>query len=394
MTPEFRPGVLSRRQLLSLCEESVIQGSPDSQAAASLSAFDLTLSAQGWKMRGAIKGNPDQPYSEILTSKDFVEREFDINHTTTLEPLCTYVFRVKEKLDLSRFPNLLIYGHASGKSSVGRLDVLVRLIADYSSGYDEVRPPPQAAMGYPLSLYAEVTPISFHVRVHEGIALNQLRLFAGRPEWSELTADQLSIFPSLLFNRRKEAIRANSMQELSVDVSAVELGKNRKLSGYEAKEGIKEPLDLTSFKKLDPAFFWDLITPRRNKDDLFPDHAWTSGDTLFIKPNRFYILRSQERFRLPLDIAAFVHPMTESVGDIRIHYAGFIHPGFGLAREEGTPLIFEVRAYNVPTFLRHGEKMAVIKYHRMSEAAEGTDSARDSYQGQELTLSKFFKPWK
>jgi hypothetical protein len=55
---------------------------------------------------------------------------------------------------------------------------------------------------------------------------------------------------------------------------------------------------------------------------------------------------------------------------MRIHYAGFVHPWFGLNRgddKEGTPLIFEVRGHDLPTVLGHKEKLARLEYYRMSK---------------------------
>ena len=49
------------------------------------------------------------------------------------------------------------------------------------------------------------------------------------------------------------------------------------------------------------------------------------------------------------------------MGEIRIHYAGFVHPYFGFFLrewEKGTPLIFEVRGHQVPVSLADKEKMA------------------------------------
>ncbi|MDP8239332.1 MAG: 2'-deoxycytidine 5'-triphosphate deaminase, partial [Candidatus Hatepunaea meridiana] len=122
------------------------------------------------------------------------------------------------------------------------------------------------------------------------------------------------------------------------------------------------------------------------------------GNTIRIEQNDFYIIRSKERLCLPGDIAVYGQAMTESLGELRIHYAGFAHPYFGFYREEGTPLIFEIRGHNVDTFLRDNERIARIKYYRMSEKVELTDEEKkheeqDEYQNQELFLSKYFKKW-
>jgi deoxycytidine triphosphate deaminase len=77
---------------------------------------------------------------------------------------------------------------------------------------------------------------------------------------------------------------------------------------------------------------------------------------------------------------------------MRIHYAGFVHPHFGIRDdgEKGTPLIFEVRGHQVDVNLRQGERMANLRLYRMSEdAGAGTSD----YEKQTLKLSGFFADW-
>jgi dCTP deaminase len=102
-------------------------------------------------------------------------------------------------------------------------------------------------------------------------------------------------------------------------------------------------------------------------------------------------LRSKERFNLPSDVAVSCRAISETLGELRIHYAGFVHPFFGSHEEKGTPIIFEVRGHNVTTFLRDGEVLANINFHRMSKPAE--DPGPGDYSKQELKLSKYFKDW-
>jgi dCTP deaminase len=86
---------------------------------------------------------------------------------------------------------------------------------------------------------------------------------------------------------------------------------------------------------------------------------------------------------------------------MRIHYAGFVHPYFGLYREDetqGTPLIFEVRGHQVPVSLADGEKMATLIFYRMSEdapdlSAEQKIKEARGYGSQDLKLSTRFRDW-
>ncbi len=113
-----------------------------------------------------------------------------------------------------------------------------------------------------------------------------------------------------------------------------------------------------------------------------------------LKQNEFYILRSKERLALPAGVAAYCRAIDETIGEMRIHYAGFVHPFFGRDRKDGTvgtPLIFEVRGHDVEVSLADAEIMAKLLFYRMSkDAVKGQPSP---YDDQELKLSAFFRDW-
>src|SRR4029453_9166550 len=68
-----------------------------------------------------------------------------------------------------------VRGRTNPKSTTGRVDVFTRTITDFQARFDDIRP------GYRGRLFLEVVPRSFSVRLHAGMCLNQLRLFAGHP---------------------------------------------------------------------------------------------------------------------------------------------------------------------------------------------------------------------
>ena len=97
-------------------------------------------------------------------------------------------------------------------------------------------------------------------------------------------------------------------------------------------------------------------------------------------------------------MAAYCRAIDETIGEMRIHYAGFVHPFFGFSRKDGvpgTPLIFEVRGHDLNVSLIHREKLARLTFYRMSEDAKESDSASDKamYNEQELKLSNYFGDW-
>ena len=118
-----------------------------------------------------------------------------------------------------------------------------------------------------------------------------------------------------------------------------------------------------------------------------------------LEKNAFHILRSKERISLPGGIAVYCRAIDETIGEMRIHYAGFVHPFFGRERDDGqtgTPLIFEVRGHDVKVMLTDGEKMARLIFYRMSEDCklpkQKAKRQKSGYENQVLKLSDFFSP--
>jgi len=373
MIPEYlrgwRPGVLCNTQLKTLCDEKVIDNVEDKKACKE-SSIDLTLGSDCWEMRGGSIKPFGQAYNTCL--KPDLKKEPNGENIYELKKGNTYVFKLRERLQIAEDSHL--YGEATAKSTIGRTDVLARLIVDRSNkyeGFDDMK-------GI-IDLYLEVTPITFDVIVKEGISLSQLRLFFGKPEFSEVTDDEL-----VLYGRDILSIPGESdidIRCLSVDLSNLSIG-DKEAAAFCAKENLEQPLDLwkkEEAEKPNPCDFWKL---KRSIDKRFA-----------IKHNAFYILRSLERISLPSHLAVYCRAMDETIGEMRIHYAGFVHPNFGGGRSDdktGTPLIFEVRGHNVDVSLGHKEILAKLTYYRMSKEPE---FETPSYGKQELDLSNIFAEW-
>ncbi|MGB8656503.1 MAG: 2'-deoxycytidine 5'-triphosphate deaminase [Candidatus Zixiibacteriota bacterium] len=364
---EFRPGVLNQEQVLNL-DGAVIHNLKNE--AVDLSAFDLHISQQGWEMKGSIKASQNTNIDKII--REFSEHALSNGGPWILKTGKTYIFALREYLTLPN--NSKLFGQATGKSSIGRLDVLTRLMVNNCPSFDTIKDD-----GYKGSLYLEVTPITFPIQVQEGNALCQLRLFRGLPEWSEIKEEELQLFGPMILKEDGEP-KIVDVKELTVNLMPDEKGIS--VFGTKEKKEIEEKnivVDLTKGTEFhNPKEFWEDI---KLKKDF----------TLEITPERFYILRSKERFKLPLNVAVSCQAVSETLGELRIHYAGFVHPGFGFDREKGTPIIFEVRGHNVTTFLRDGETLAHFKYYWMSERCK--EQKKSGYEEQELKLSRYFKEW-
>ena len=75
--------------------------------------------------------------------------------------------RLERELGVAGF-----HGQATAKSSIGRVDVLARLIVDGMDTYESFDP--AGLIKGSGEMYLEITPMTFGVRVREGRSLSQL----------------------------------------------------------------------------------------------------------------------------------------------------------------------------------------------------------------------------
>ena len=346
-----------------------------------LSAIDLPLGDQYWEMEGSCRtGNEYRVHDLIQRYSTHPQTPKSLgNDLVRLKKQHVYLFKADCELDLRE---MRIQGKATGRSSIGRLDVLVRLLVNESDAFDRVEENKEH------KLYVEVTPISFDLEVKKGTVLSQLRLFKGREDDIALTREELfheedSHYPVLDENGQlcKEPCLRQPRDiwfpfRLNLDSDPV-VG----CSAFAAKKSDSlPPIAPDSKNNYNPKEYWDPIS--------------SNDGTIKLEPDRLYILRSKERLRIPGHLALECKSYTTQMGEWRIEYAGFAHPYFGYLRDDhkGTPIIFEVRGHNVPTILTDGIPLSNVCFLRMSQPAE-RPSSLPTYEEQELALSKCFKAW-
>lgn len=379
------PGVLNFRQIQSLIDYGLIQNAKE-QVDSDASAIDLHLSAEVYEMlRGSVKPF-DRNYSKIIKDSYYAKRHVkEMDDSFLLKKEHCYVFKIQEELHPDVIGHSPFYGQATAKSSIGRVDVIARLIVDGMKEYEKFNPD-EITTG---EMFLEITPITFDVKVKEGESISQLRFCNGGYESSLITDEK---FIRSILN---VTTTTKNFATLSVDVSNFEIKEGEFAAAYCAKSNLTSVIELWGEKKYDPKEFWEKV---QSKEVL-------NKKSITIRKNNFYILRSVERISLPEGVCIYCRAMDETLGEMRIHYAGFVHPLFGLKRQdnEGTPLIFEVRGHNVDVLLTQEEILARLFFYRMSQNAEEprkkSSSTQEksivnvSYGDQELKLSKFFKSW-
>jgi dCTP deaminase len=379
------PGVLSRAQVTELIKGNHLENFDFK--ACDHSSIDLHVTGEAYLLtEGSVKPSGGNYLQSLKTHG--LARALDGSSKTKsngflLESRKTYLFKLKERLGTTNeFKSADFYGQSTAKSSIGRLDVLARLIVDGSQLYEGFTPPSlREGNG---CLFLEVTPITFPIIVHEGDSLTQLRFFIGNPDDSEIHGATIS-----------KVLLPNGMSSdgmLSVNLENVLVAGKDAVAFCSRRAENCSPIDLSASKALPPNDYWDIVPSDHNK-------------RLQIQAGSFYIIRSYEKIAVPGGVAVYCRAIDESIGEIRIHYAGFVHPFFGLERKDGemgTPLIFEVRGHDLNVSLNHKEKMAKLTFYRMSEdaiqeekegAANKSSSVASPYMNQTLQLSKHFGPW-
>ena len=334
-----RPGILPAQSIETLIATGAITSdTPFDADQVQPASLDLRLSDRAWRVRASFLPGQRKVEERIA---DVAMHAIDVSGAgVVLEKGCVYIARLQERLSL---PKGLI-ARANPKSSTGRVDVFVRLLTDRGASFDDVDE------GYDGPLYLEIAPQTFSILVRPGTRLNQLRLKAGEP-------------PKL------------ETRSVGVDLQGGEIVgfRGRRHAGV---------VDLDHIDGHDPRDFWEPLSLRRGE--------------LLLDPGEFYILASSDDVEIPVDQAAEMTPIDPSVGEFRVHYAGFFDPGFGTdeAHGAGSKGVLEVRTHDTPFLLEHGQIVARLVYEALTERPSRLYGESGShYQSQGLKLSKHFRPW-
>ena len=324
-------------------------------------SLDLRLSDIAYRIRASFlpsEGSVKEKLTELALHK------IDISDGAVLETGCVYLVPLMEALSLPE----RITAISNQKSSTGRVDVFTRLICDGSHEFDKV------PGGYKGHLWLEISPRTFPVIVRQGTRLNQMRFRRGRTTSSDTELKRLHSEEGIVYNGK-----ADISEGLAISVNLNGNSENE-IVGYKAKRhaGL---IDLDKPNKYSIPKFWDPVF----KND---------ENRIILDPGEFYILASHESIAVPPSHAAEMVPFNPSIGEFRVHYAGFFDPGFGHGSSDGhgSKAVLEVRGYDVPFILEHNQIVGRLMYEKLTEFPEKFygSSIGSNYQKQSLKLSKHF----
>ena len=366
---KLKDGILPSQWLRIAAAEDIITGAyriPESNYQPA--SLDLRLGEKAYRLRCSFL-----PDSRGVKEKldDLTMGELDLRDGAILEKNRPYLIPLLEELRLPEY----IHAKTNPKSSIGRLDIFTRVITDSSHKFDEI------TSGYRGQLFLELVSRSFTIKVQKELSLNQLRLIKGNSSCDEeKVRAQHQKIPILRGGDGKPRdIGPGNRVSLSVNL----LKDSWPISGWRAKKN-SGLLDLVSGAQYDALEYWEEV-------------AADSRDRLILEPEEFYLLASEEAVCIDPMFAAEMIPYDPSSGEVRTHYAGFFDPGFGYGSKKGphgVRAVMEVRAHDVPFMIEHGQKVCTLALEEMLERPDKLYGPKigSSYQGQGLTLSKYFLP--
>ncbi len=363
---ENRQGALPYQIIREMIAAGYITGA--SSQAIQPSSLDLTLTGQVYRLRGSYLPRTGETVMEIAQKGALYPTTFDI----PLEVGGIYLVKLKEEINLP--PN--IRAATSNKSSSGRIDLRTRLLVDGVPRFDSV------PAGYKGSLWVEIVPNSFSVRLHPGDRLNQMRFFSGDARFNALEH-------RMMYDRYKLLRKAD--------------GQPVPPSEEVIRDGITMTVDLTSVDivgwraSCSPAGILDTARYDHDPFDFFEPIPRPKNGELTLEPGTFYILVTKEKILVPPTVAAEMANYDPSKGEFRSHFAGFFDPGWGWRENDtdrGTAAVLEVEAYGQKFVLRDGQPICLMVYERLVSPPEklyGIDLKSNYKEQSGPRLAKWFK---
>ncbi len=352
-------GSLIYSDYLSLFKKNIIISKHFKNNQIQPSSIDLSLSEECYEIKYSFLS----PKSKVRDKlENLVVKKIDLSKNFLFECNKIYIVKLNESLNL----NQNIFGNCNPKSSTGRLDIFCRTIVDFSNEYEKI---PKNYIG---EIFLEITSRSFNIQFKKGDKLNQLRLVYNKNiYYSDDDLQELNKIEKIIYS---ENLSSNEYIDNGLKVS-VDLSSRDKVVAYSARKNSP----VINFSKINfylTSDYWQEIYSKNN--------------SIIIEKNKFYILKSKEKIRIPSFTAGEMVPYDTGIGDFRAHYAGFFDPGFG--DPNGSYAVLEVKTNEIPFLIEDGQTIARIKYeklNKMSNIVYGM-SINSNYQNQRLKLSKHF----
>ncbi len=289
-------------------------------------SFEPTLGDEVYILDTESKGifrpqKTESIYHVLLNMPERQRYRVNITNGFEIKRGFTYLFPLRERVVLQKGQ----YVKSSTKSSIGRLFLNCRMLADYNPCFDEINA--QYKSEAELSLWLLVQPLTFNVVVYPGLTFNQLRFFEGFD--AQLSASEIlgEFSKNPLLYHRGPAGQLLTVEPFITDGLQIHLdlaGNNPK--GIIALRARHNPIPL-DLRKLGEYEVENYFEPKL-KDDR----------PMRILKGEHYLFASKEILKFPPHLSGEVKAYSHVGLTGPVHFAGFIDSGF-----EGD-LVFEIRS--------------------------------------------------
>ena len=366
---EFTTGVLPSQAIRALIATDKIRSRvPIPEEQIQPASIDLRLGTVGYRVRASFLPGRRRSVEEKVP--DLLIGEIDLEKPGLFDKGCVFIVPLLEELALPAD----ISAQANPKSTTGRLDIFTRLITDYGVEFERV------PKGYRGKLYAEIVSRTFPIQACAGMKLNQLRFARGNPPSHDSELIDLDERETLVFEDVDNPASAVIDKGLRISLDLQGNGDSE-IVAYKARRNAPV-IDLAKTDFYNSREYWDPVYKPITKN-------------IILDPGDFYLLASKEKIRIPPTYAAEMVPFDPSMGEFRVHYAGFFDPGFGYGSSNiaGTRAVLEVRAHEVPILLEDAQMVGRLMYNRMTARPDKIYGTKigSSYQQQGLAFSRQFK---
>jgi dCTP deaminase len=356
-------GSLSDRQIKDLIKkENIFDKNALNFTEVGPASIDISSSSEMYRIDKNIIPKPNQKIRDLL--KEIGAVKHDIKNP--LEKEVQYICYIG-KINLPK--NVYAYGNA--KSSSGRVDLHVRLLADHVHTYDTLTTGEK-------DFWLHITPHSFPVICPEKTALLQVRLFNGDARLKVTEVKDLN-------QTQKKNDKCFSYTKQNIINDKISWEKYSDEKGHDILLSLNIPnKGVVGYKAKKTNKVLDLSKRDYNSEDFF-EPIYSDNGKLDLTKNDFYILSTRESINIPENLAGEMVANDTRLGEFRTHYAGFFDPGFA---GEG---VLEVRPQEDISFW-HGQPMVPFRLEKMCEIPEKSYKIGHNYYGQKgPKLAKFFK---
>jgi dCTP deaminase len=269
--------------------------------------------------KGIFRPKPGTSVYKTLLELPARQRKLvDISNGFEIKKGFTYLLHLQDKLSLNKGEFI----KSSPKSSIGRVFLNTRILADYNPCFDEIIW--NYMVDRQMDLWALLQPQAFNLVVYPGITVNQLRFFSG--EDAKLTPAQLAeeFCRNPLLVPKDDSV---SSEPIITDALQIHLDLSGKYTegivGLRARHN-PYPIDLSKTNTYEAEEFFEPVVLKEK--------------FLQLKQGEYFLFSSKEILKMPLHINSELNSHSHVGFSGPLHFAGFIDNGFN------GDLVFEVRS--------------------------------------------------